>query len=101
MFPARPLSCRRACGLPFGKQDKLAGESKVFAPRRYHRSEDPASHNNIIQTSVPNLNKWRMQLLPWEILQGLKMDLNRPFGNGAFSLNPSYSGTLTLGSWVG
>ena len=24
----------------------------------------------------------RMQLLPWEILQGLKMDLNRPFGAG-------------------
>ena len=28
----------------------------------------------------------RTQLLPWEILQGLKMDLNRPFGSGAFSM---------------
>ena len=25
-------------------------------------------------------------LLPWEVMQGLKMDINRPFGAGAFSL---------------
>ena len=33
------------------------------------------------------------QLLPWEVLQGLKMDINRPFGAGAFSLG-------SRGSWT-
>jgi hypothetical protein len=42
------------------------------------------------------------QLLPWEIIEGLKMDLNRPFGSGAYSmalggaLNPIYGGTARL-----
>ena len=35
------------------------------------------------------------QLLPWEVMQGLKMDLNRPFGSGAYST--AANGTLTLG----
>ena len=47
--------------------------------------------------SLNNLNALRMQLLPWEILQGLKMDINRPFGAGGFSMNPSYQGQLTTG----
>ncbi|MGO9113622.1 MAG: hypothetical protein ACLP9L_30690 [Thermoguttaceae bacterium] len=38
-----------------------------------------------------------MQLLPWEVLQGLKMDLNRPFGAGPYSTNgkliPAIGGT--------
>lgn len=39
-----------------------------------------------------------LQLLPWEVLEGLKMDVNRPFGAGAFSLpgagdlSPTYGG---------
>ncbi len=44
------------------------------------------------------LNTARMQLLPWEILQGLKMDLNRPFGAGAFSLSANYMGSVNGGS---
>jgi hypothetical protein len=40
-----------------------------------------------------NLNALRMQLLPWEVMQGLKMDLNRPFGSGTFS-------TQTNGSMI-
>jgi hypothetical protein len=43
--------------------------------------------------NLANLPAMRVQLLPWEILQGLKMDLNRPFGSGAFSS----AGTLTVG----
>jgi len=35
------------------------------------------------------------QLLPWEVMQGLKMDLNRSFGSGTFS-TPA-NGTLTQG----
>ena len=45
-----------------------------------------------------NINAMRLQLLPWEILQGLKMDLNRPFGAGAFSaVNGTSNGTLLQG----
>ena len=45
--------------------------------------------------NLNNLNAIRLQLLPWEVLQGLKMNLNRPFGPGAFS-SPS-NGTLIQG----
>ncbi len=45
-------------------------------------------------SNLTALNAMRLQLLPWEVLEGLKMDLNRPFGTGAFSLNPTYTGQL-------
>ena len=44
--------------------------------------------------NAANLNLLRMQLLPPEILKGLKMDLNRPFGTGAYSMLPG-NGTVS------
>jgi hypothetical protein len=35
--------------------------------------------------SVQQAQSAAAQLLPWEVLEGLKMDINRPFGAGAFS----------------
>ena len=46
--------------------------------------------------NAANLNALRFQLLPWETLEGLKMDINRPFGAGAYSMGWG-QGRLTLG----
>jgi hypothetical protein len=64
---------------------------------------------DLIYAKLPNANAsstatnpqliapYAAQLLPWELLQGLKMDLNRPFGAGAFSTRAPYQGQLIWG----
>ena len=78
-------SCRCRCGTPC-----RAGRSR-------HPVDLLAAKIKLSGGNANNLDALRTQLLPWEILQGLKMDINRPFGAGAFSMNPAYQGQSSLG----
>ena len=67
----RPACCRPPCGL----LNLARPMQSVMHPVDILAAKLPANVQN-----SSTLNQLRMQLLPWEILQGLKMDLNRPFG---------------------
>ena len=66
--------------------------------RSWHPVDLLAAKIKLSGGNANNLDALRTQLLPWEILEGLKMDINRPFGAGAFSMNPSYQGQSSLGA---
>ena len=49
-------------------------------------------------TPINGLYGMRLQLLPPELLQGLKMNINRPFGSGAFSMQGANGALIWGGS---
>ena len=73
--PGMPIS---SGVLPMGLRDPLPGNT----------STHPVDilYAQILKNSPKSdPKKFVAQLLPWEVMNGLKMDLNRPFGSGAFS----------------
>jgi hypothetical protein len=62
----------------------------LYAQVAKNTGKPPQTAAQLAQASIA-------QLLPWELMEGLKMDINRPFGAGAFSTQQQYRGVLTQG----
>ncbi len=73
-------------------------QSQLFPEGRTHHPADAVAAAIVLATSSSVVN-WGVvaDLLPWEVLHGLKMNINRPFGGGARSSGgsiPLATGTL-------
>jgi len=73
----------------------LPPELRSFLPNQQSVHPVDILYAQIAKNKGGDPKKVIAQLLPWEVMQGLKMDLNRPFGAGAYSTTAN--GTLTQG----